>query len=135
MSATRTKPDRAVQRISAIVIRLNNLGIPVGPMRLMESGRATFPVDLIRHDGHDWLVSVFGESAWVKRARETGEARLRRGRRAETFGVVEVEGPDRLAVLELMRREVRWIKSASAAMRADHAHPVFRIEPTATKPG
>ncbi|MGW4120078.1 hypothetical protein [Nocardia sp. NPDC004711] len=134
MNATHTKPPRAVRAISAIVVRLSHLGIPLGPMRLMESGRATFPVDLIRYDGHDWLVSIFGETVWAKRARKSQQVRLRRGRRSETFGVVEVDdGEQREAVLELVRRQARRNPWATAALRADHNHPVFRIEPRRTR--
>ncbi|WP_370382825.1 hypothetical protein [Catenulispora sp. GAS73] len=129
MNATYTKPPRAVQRISAILIRLNNLGVPLGPVHLMETGRATFPIDVIRHEGHDWLVSIFGETKWVRHARQTGQVRLRRGRRAQTFTAVEVHKPQSVALIEHMRREVRWNPWASEALRADHEHPVFRIEP------
>jgi hypothetical protein len=84
---------------------------------------------LARHDGHDWIVSIFGENRWVKQARDSGEVRLRRGRRTQTFTAVEVHAPQSVALIERMRREVRWNPWASAALRADHDHPVFRIEP------
>jgi len=128
MTTAYTKPPRAVRWASALLIRLINLGVPLGPMWLME-GRQTFPVDLIRFDGHDWLVSVFGESAWVRKARATGEVRLSRGRRAETFAAVEVTGEQGAAVFAELRRQARFNPLPQRGLRAEHGHPVFRIEP------
>jgi hypothetical protein len=127
MTAMYTRPPRAVRWISAILTRLMNLGLPLGPMRLLEGPR-TVPVELISFDGHDWLVSLFGETGWVRRARKTGEVRLRRGRRAETFTATEVHGQQSDAVIERMRRQVRMNPFASQALRAEHAHPVFQLE-------
>jgi len=79
-------------------------GVPLGSLRLLE-GRRTIPVQLFRFDGHDWLVSIFGETGWVMILRETGVVRLRRGRHTETFTAVEVDGEQSTAVVAQMRRQ------------------------------
>ncbi len=128
MTPTYTRPSRAVRRVSAILTRLVDLGVPVGSLRLME-GRRTIPVMLFRLDGHDWLVSIFGETAWVRVLRATGVVRLRRGRHTETFTAVEVDGEQGTAVVAQMRRQTRMNPLVREALRAGHGHPVFRLEP------
>jgi hypothetical protein len=128
MTTTYTRPSWAVRRVSAMLTRLVDLGIPLGSLRLLE-GRRTIPVMLFRLNGHDWLVSIFGETAWVRVLRATGVARLRRGRRTETFRAVEVDGEQGTAVVEQMRRRTRRNPLVRQALRAAHTHPVFRLEP------
>lgn len=117
-----------MRRVSAMLTRLVDLGVPVGSLRLLE-GRRTIPVELFRLDGQDWLVSIFGETGWVKDLRSTGVVRLRRGRRTETFAAVEVDGEQGATVVARMRRQARVNPLVRQALRAGHGHPVFRIEP------
>ena len=84
-----------------MLARLTDLGVPLGSLRLME-GRQTIPVELFRFDGHNWLVSIFGETGWVRALPETGVVRLRRGRHTETFTAVEVDGEQSTAVVAQM---------------------------------
>ena len=84
-----------------MLARLADLGVPLGSLRLME-GRQTIPVELFRFGGHNWLVSIFGETGWVRALRETGVVRLRRGRHTETFTAVEVDGEQSTAVVAQM---------------------------------
>ena len=128
MTAAYTRPSWAVRRVSAMLTRLVDLGVPVGSLRLLE-GRRTIPVELFRLDGQDWLVSIFGETGWVKDLRSTGVVRLRRGRRTETFAAVEVDGEQGATVVARMRRQARVNPLVRQALRAGHGHPVFRIEP------
>jgi hypothetical protein len=111
-----------------MLARLADLGVPLGSLRLLE-GRRTIPVQLFRFDGHDWLVSIFGETGWVRALRETGVVRLRRDRHTETFTAVEVDGEHSTAVVTQMRRQTRMNPLVRPALRAGHGHPVFRIEP------
>jgi hypothetical protein len=111
-----------------VLARLADLGVPLGSLRLLE-GRRTIPVQLLRLDGHDWLVSIFGETGWVRALRKTGVVRLRRGRHTETFTAVEVDSEHSTAVVAQMRRQTRMNPLVRRALRAGHAHPVFRIEP------
>lgn len=127
MTTTYTRPSWAVRRASAMLTRLVDLGVPVGSLRLLE-GRRTIPVMLFRLDGHDWLVSIFGETGWVRALRATGVVRLRRGRRTETFTAVEVDGERSEAVVAQMRRQTRLNPLVRPALRAGHDHPVFRVD-------
>ena len=128
MTTTYTRPSWAIRRASAMLTRLVDLGVPLGSLRLLE-GRRTIPVMLFRLDGHDWLVSIFGETGWVRTLRATGVVRLRQGRHTETFTAVEVNGEQSTAVVAQMRRQTRMNPLVRQALRAGHGHPVFRIEP------
>jgi len=128
MTITYTRPSWAVRRVSTMLTRLVDLGVPLGSLRLLE-GRRTIPVELFRFDGHDWLVAIFGETGWVRAVRETGVVRLRRGRHTKTFTAVEVDGEQRTAVVAQMRRQTRMNPLVRRALRAGHGHPAFRIEP------
>ncbi|WP_322796038.1 nitroreductase family deazaflavin-dependent oxidoreductase [Tepidiforma sp.] len=108
---------------------------------LVVRGRATgrplaTPVTLVIEGGRRWLVSPYGESAWVKNLRAAGECELRRGRRRETVRVREVGAEEAGPVLELYAKRVpitrpyfdarpgdppeRWVAEAAK-------HPVFAI--------
>jgi len=128
MTTTYTRPSWAVRRVSAMLTRPMDLGVPLGSLRLLE-GRRTIPVMLFPLDGHDWLVSIFGETGWVRTLRATGVVRLRRGRHTETFAAAEVFGEQSTAVVAQMRRQTRMNPLVRQALRAGHGHPVFRIEP------
>ena len=128
MTTTYSRPSWAVRRVSAVLTRLVELGVPVGSLWLLE-GRRTIAVMLFRLDGHHWLVSIFGETGWVRALRATGVVRLRRGRYTETFTAVEVDGEQGTAVVAQMRRQTRMNPLVHPALRAGHGHPVFRIEP------
>jgi hypothetical protein len=128
MATAYTRPSWAVRRVSAMLTRLVDLGVPLGSLRLLE-GRRTIPVMLFRLEGHDWLVSIFGETGWVRVLRATGVVRLRRGRHTETFTAVEADGEQGTAVVTQMRRQTRMNPLVRQALRAGHSHPVFRIEP------
>jgi hypothetical protein len=128
MTTGYTRPSWAVRRVSAMLTRLMDLGVPLGSLRLLE-GRRTIPVMLFRLDGHNWLVSIFGETGWVRVLRATGVVRLRRGRHTKTFTAVEADGEQSTAVVTQMRRQTRMNPLVRQALRAGHSHPVFRIEP------
>lgn len=143
-SPARRLPPGVVES-ARVPSRLLALGVPLGPLRLVETrGRRsgeprTVPVVTVRHAGARWLVSPFGDAAWVLNVRANGEARLGR-RRRPAVRLTEVDGDLRVAVLRRYRRVYRaigYVRTAfaetpladDAAMR-HHAgrHPVFRIE-------
>jgi F420H(2)-dependent quinone reductase len=128
MTSAYTRPSWAIRLVSALVTRLVDLGVPFGSLRLLE-GRRTIPVMLFRLDGHNWLVSIFGETGWVRALRATGMVRLRRGRHTQTYTAVEADGEQSTAVVAQMRRQTRINPLVRQALRAGHGHPVFRIEP------
>ncbi len=135
----------AMLRVGGLLGPLLNAGVPLGPLWLLETrGRKTgvlrtVPVVVFRSDGERWLVSVFGETGWVRNLRAAGAAQLRRGRRAERIEVTEVRDERRAMVAMRLRRSfwfIPFVRDAFAAGPRDGAeafeaeagrHPVFLI--------
>ncbi len=88
--------------VNALVTVL--LGMGLGPRHtylLTVRGRKTgrlysTPVTLVARQGQAWLVSPYGEVAWVRNARATRQVTLSRGAFSETAAVVEL-GPSEAA--------------------------------------
>lgn len=136
---------RGMLSAGAIQARLLATGLPMGPMHLLHtlgrrSGRThTVPVVLYRHGGAEWLVSPFGEVAWVHNVRAAGRAVLEAGRRERPVDLIEVTDDRRPAVLRGYRRAFRvvpFVRAAfahtslhdDAALAAQaHRHPVFLV--------
>jgi deazaflavin-dependent oxidoreductase (nitroreductase family) len=94
------------------------------------------PVQLVFQDGQRWLVSPYGERAWVKNARANGTVELTRALRTERVRVEEVDPQTAAPILrEYLRttpvtkpyfdadKDAPLEKFAAEAPR----HPVFRI--------
>jgi deazaflavin-dependent oxidoreductase (nitroreductase family) len=132
-----------VRRAWNVAVRLAlSVGLTAGRYALLtvpgrRSGRpvSTPIIVLARPDGR-WLVSPYGERAWVKNARAAGRVTLSRGRHRETVAVQEV-GPDEaapvlkeyLATTPLTRPFFDVAPNAPLAAFAREAprHPVFRL--------
>jgi deazaflavin-dependent oxidoreductase (nitroreductase family) len=133
-------------RVTGLVARLLRAGLPMGPLRLLEttgrrSGRArTTPVALTSHQGRQWLVSPFGDVHWVQNVRSDPTAHLVASRRRAPVRLVEVDADTAAPVLAAFRRDYRAVPFIRPAFEADHQsgeaafrreadrHPVFRIE-------
>src|ERR1700753_1438567 len=87
------------------VAGMTRLGISVYGSRVLEvKGRKSgewrsTPVNLLRYEGGDYLVSPRGQTQWVKNLRASGDGRLRVGRRTQTFTAVEVGEGDKPPLL------------------------------------
>ena len=130
---------------SRVPDRLLSLGVPLGPLRLLETqGRRTgrlhrVPVVILRSGRERWLVSPFGETAWVHNVRSGTEIRLGRGRRLRSIELTELRVADRAPVLRLYRRRFALIPFVRAAFDASgrddsevfaaeaDRHPIFRV--------
>ena len=95
-----------------VVAGLTRLGVSVYGSRVLEvrgrkSGewRST-PVNLLRYEGADYLVSPRGQTQWVKNLRASGEGRLRVGRRTQPFTAVEVTEDGEAAAAARLPEEV-----------------------------
>jgi deazaflavin-dependent oxidoreductase (nitroreductase family) len=135
----------AMLRVTRFLVPLLDAGVPLGPLWLLETrGRKTgvvraVPVTVARSGGHRWLVSIFGETGWVRNVRVSGEARLRRGRRVEAIRVTEVTDGRRAVVAMQLRRSfwmIPFVRAAFTATPRDGLqafeaeagrHPVFAI--------
>ena len=83
------------------------------------------PVQLVFLDGQRWLVSPYGERAWVKNARASGEVELTRALRTERVRVEEVDPETAEPVL---REYLRKTPVTRPYYTGDPSrHPVFRI--------
>jgi deazaflavin-dependent oxidoreductase (nitroreductase family) len=103
------------------------------------------PVNLLRHEGAQYLVAPRGHTQWVKNLRASGEGRLRVGRRSQSFQAVELgddEKPPLLrAYLKKWKFEVGVFfagvgpdSSDEELLRIASDHPVFRVSQGAVTP-
>lgn len=110
-----------------------------GTCTLVSAGRRSgearkIPVVPIEHQGARYVVSVRGESEWVRNTRTSGilELQCKRGSSGR-FRAVEVPVDQREAIIAAYRAktgravEGHWRKLPDAA-----DHPTFRLEPAAT---
>ena len=98
--------------------------------------RYSTPVMLIFLDGNRWLVSPYGERAWVRNARAAGEVELTRRLRTERVHIEEVDAQTAAPVMREYLRKTPVTKPYFDATRDsppdDFAaeasrHPVFRL--------
>jgi len=133
--------------VNPVVAGLTRAGISVWGSRVLEvRGRTSgeprrTPVNLLRVDGHRYLVAPRGHTQWVRNMRAAGEGRLLLGRGSERFTATELtddEKPPLLrAYLERWRMEVGVFfggvgpdSSDEELLRIAPDHPVFRIAHT-----
>ena len=102
-----------------------------------KSGRKySTPVQLVFLDGQRWLVSPYGERAWVKNARAAGEVELTRALRTQRVSIEEVDAQTAAPVLREYLGKTPVTKPFFDASKdsplEDFAaeasrHPVFRL--------
>jgi deazaflavin-dependent oxidoreductase (nitroreductase family) len=127
-----------------LVAGLTRLGLSVYGSRVLEvrgrkSGewRST-PVNLLRLEGVDYLVSPRGHTQWVKNLRATPEGRLRVGRRIQPFSGVELGDDEKPALLRAYLKKWKFEVGAffggvgpdssdEELRRIAPDHPVFRL--------
>jgi deazaflavin-dependent oxidoreductase (nitroreductase family) len=117
----------------------------IGPSRtrlLTVTGRRSgrpyvTPVNLVVQAGTQYLVSPYGERAWVKNARAAGQVSLRRGKESASWRIEELPAADAAPVLadywrqNLITRPFFDAKPDLGTAWAAEAskHPVFRLWP------
>jgi deazaflavin-dependent oxidoreductase (nitroreductase family) len=126
------------------VALLTRLGLSVYGSRVLEvKGRKSgewrqTPVNLLRHDGAEYLVAPRGHTQWVKNLRASGEGRLRVGSRVEAFHASELADADKPVVLRAYLKKwkvevgvffagVGPDSSDEELLRVAPDHPVFRL--------
>lgn len=140
---TRTVFNRAVATMT-------RLGVSIWGSRILEvRGRQSglprqVPVNLLVHDGREYLVSPRGEGQWVRNVRAAGgRLDLLLGRRRETRTAVELADSDKTEILRAYLR--RWKAEVGVffdGVSADSSdqeiaaiaprHPVFVLDQPAT---
>ena len=128
------------------VAGLTRLGLSVWGSRVLEvKGRTSgtprrVPVNLLRHNGHEYLVSPRGESQWVRNVRAVGgELDLLLGRKRQHRVATEIADADKVEILRAYLK--RWkaevgvfFDGVSATSTDDQLsaiaprHPVFLLD-------
>jgi deazaflavin-dependent oxidoreductase (nitroreductase family) len=132
--------------LNRLVAGLTRLGVSVYGSRVLQvKGRRSgqwreTPVNLLRVDDVEYLVSPRGQTQWVKNLRASGEGRLRVGRRVQEFAAVELGDEEKVPLLRAYLKkwsfEVGTFFAGVGPNSSDDelrqigpAHPVFRLTP------
>jgi len=144
VSARYVKPGLPDRIFNGAIAALTRLGVSVYGSRVLavrgrKSGEwRTVPVNLLEHEGAQYLVAPRGETQWVRNLRVTGTGELRVGRRRQIFRSVELADADKPAVLRAYLRKWAFeVKTFFDGVGADApeadlrriapGYPVFRI--------
>ena len=144
------KPGWFTQHVfNPTVAGLTRLGISVwGSRVLVVTGRTSgtarrVPVNLLRHDGHEYLVSPRGEGQWVRNVRAAGgHLDLLLGRKCQHRIATEIADADKIeilrAYLKRWKAEVGVFFDGTSATSTDEQllaiaqkHPVFMLDDAA----
>ena len=138
------KPSLGTRIFNAVPSALARLGISVYGSRILavrgrKSGAwRTVPVNLLIHQGAQYLVAPRGETQWVRNLRVVGGGELRLGRRREAFRAVELRDGEKPAILRAYLHKWRFEVAAffegvgpeasdADLLRIAPGYPVFRI--------
>jgi deazaflavin-dependent oxidoreductase (nitroreductase family) len=97
-SGQSARPPRWLKQANRLTMAMSRLGVNLSddktvvltvPGRKTGASRST-PVDPMTIDGKRYVVGGFPNADWVQNVRAAGEATLRRGRRQERVGMVEL---------------------------------------------
>ncbi|MFI1160094.1 nitroreductase family deazaflavin-dependent oxidoreductase [Streptomyces sioyaensis] len=138
------KPSRLAVRLNGTIGWLARRGISLaGSADLAVRGRKSgewrhVPVNPMNFANGRYLVSVRGNSEWVRNMRAAGGGQLRVGRRIRPFTAVELPPAETPALLRAYLRRWGWeVTSYFGEITADSTdeqllaaaprHPVFRI--------
>ena len=108
-------------------------GLPMGGLWLLNTVGSssgitrTIPVALVRLTGVEFIVSPFGEVAWVKNYRANGVAFFSRGRASHRVTFAEIHDERKPAVLRAYRRAYRPVPFVRAAFVATSSSPVHEF--------
>ncbi len=140
------KPDWFTKSVfNPTVAVLTRLGVSVWGSRVLRvRGRKSgewhnTPVNLLTHDGRQYLVAPRGHTQWVRNIRVSGGGELLLGSRAQPFTAVEIADEKKVPILrDYLKRwqfEVGMFFGGVSATSSDDElrriapdHPVFRIE-------
>ena len=127
-----------------LVAWLTRAGVSVFGSRVLEvRGRKSgewrqTPVNLLSHEGTDYLVAPRGHTQWVKNLRASGQGRLRVGRRTTDFTATELSDDQKIGALRAYLKKWKWEvgvffggvgpdASDEELRRIAPDHPVFQL--------
>lgn len=130
----------AERRLITPLLRLlaDRLGLDIDAIRLLEvPGRHsgtwhTTPLKVLPHGAHRYLVSLHGNSDWVRNLCVHPQARLRLGRDVQQVTAVELPDERKAPVLDAYLAATRRRTTRQLLAGADersHQHPVFQLNP------
>lgn len=140
------RPDWFTKNVfNPTVAVLTRLGVSVWGSRVLRvRGRTSgdwhmTPVNLLSHDGRQYLVAPRGHTQWVRNIRVSGGGELLLGRRAQPFTVKEIPDDKKVPILrDYLKRwqfEVGMFFGGVSATSSDQEllriapdHPVFMID-------
>jgi hypothetical protein len=126
------KPNAFTRKVfNPLAMRFNISGTSGLAVRRRTSGETQrVPVIPIEHDGLNYLVSVRGESDWVKNLRAAGEGELESKDGAQTVTATEIPATERPPILEAYQAKAgKAVESHFKALPEPEDHPVFRLAP------
>jgi deazaflavin-dependent oxidoreductase (nitroreductase family) len=140
------RPSWMQRRANTMLTRVLRKGRGPSFMRLLTvhgrtTGRPrTAPVVPVHDGDRTWVVSPFGEVAWVRNARATRRVELQRGDEHTTYAARELDAHEAVPVLRryltmpsrfFVRRhfEVSAKSPADAIAAEANRHPVFELTP------
>ena len=96
------------------------------------------PVNLLRFEDDDYLVSPRGQTQWVKNLRASGQGRLRVGRRVQAFSALELADGEKPRLLRAYLKKWKFEVGVffggvgpdspeDELLRIAPDHPVFRL--------
>lgn len=140
-------PRRALNALVGAMVRLGRSGHTVLLAVPREGGgkpRPT-PVTLIEEGGRRYVVAIYGERAWVRRARDSGgEVTITKGGHHEQLRLVEVPPQEAAPILKRYLQEIPFVRPyvatqpdapAEAFLAETARRPVFRLDPRGTTDG
>ena len=101
------KPTAIDRAFNGLIQLLTQLGVSVYGSRVLavrgrKSGEwRTVPVNLLTHEGAQYLVAPRGETEWVRNMRAAGGGELRLGRSREPIRAVELSDAEKPPILRL----------------------------------
>jgi deazaflavin-dependent oxidoreductase (nitroreductase family) len=101
------KPTAIDRAFNGLIQWLTGLGVSVYGSRVLavrgrKSGEwRTVPVNLLVHEGTQYLVAPRGETEWVRNMRAAAGGELRLGRRREAIRAVELSDAEKPPILRL----------------------------------
>ena len=126
------KPGAFTRKVfNPLAMRFNISGTSGLAVRRRTTGELQrVPVIPIEVGDGNYLVSVRGESDWVKNLRAAGECDLEGKDSATRVRATEVPAAERPPILEAYRAKAgRAVESHFKALPDPEDHPVFRVEP------
>jgi deazaflavin-dependent oxidoreductase (nitroreductase family) len=104
--------------------------VPILTVRGRRSGRPrSVPLAPVAHNGSRYIVAVRGPTNWARNLAAAGQGELHARGRTEVFRSVEVDGPERIAVVAAYQKAHGRFLKGMGPIPGPEQQTVFRVEP------